>query len=105
MNKMLIVVLIFLALSCQSHALTIETDKVAHLGVGYIISDLTGSLHLTGDKMLDQVVIPLAVVVLVATGKELFDSQQVGNSYDWKDWGYTVTGGALKIGVKFTIQF
>jgi hypothetical protein len=105
MKKLIVVLVLLLALEYQSYGLTIETDKVAHLGMGYIVSDVIGSLNLTGDKTLDKIVIPLASVILVATGKELLDSRQVGNRYDWKDWGYTVAGGALKLGVKFTIQF
>ena len=105
MKKLVVVLALLLALGCQSYGLTIETDKVAHLGIGYIVSDVVGSLKLTGEPTLDQVIIPLTVVILVATGKELLDSRQIGNRYDWKDWGYTVAGGTLKLGVKFTIQF
>ncbi len=102
MKKLLTVCILVVIVFCsQSGALTPdETNIVAHLGIGYFIADVTPSLHFADDKTANDIVIPILMSVFVATSKELSASK-----FNWSDWGCIVGGSALKLAVRYKLQF
>ncbi len=97
MKKLLLILILTGGLS----ALEIQTDKVAHLGIGYITADVVQSLKITGDKTIDNVVLPLSIVLIEALVKDAV----IDSHYDQQDVNTTLFGAVLKVGVKYTIQW
>ena len=89
-----LVLSVAIILSFNVHA--IETDKAAHFGVGYIISDVafhgcSQLFHLTKeDNKFGCRLGAILLTSLVGVLKEAADTKA-----DPKDFGYTVLGGAV----------
>jgi VanZ family protein len=74
----------------------LATDKMAHLGLGYIIANIAFKFAiLIGCSLLISIVVGLIFCCAAATSKERHDATQIGNKYDWKDWTATMIGGIL----------
>lgn len=85
----------------------IQTDKVAHFGVGYITGVASSSIILTHTKGKNEwfksVGIGIGTGIVIGTGKELYDEWKY-NGFDFKDLGVTVLGSALgSVSIKITI--
>lgn len=94
------VVILMYALTLRAEGITIETDKTLHFtagaGVGILANAYMDSQYKLAkkEKDIEYYILPVLSVVSIATLKELSD-----NTFDWKDWGYTLFGGGVAITV------
>lgn len=91
-------VTVYIAVQCLAFMLCaeIQTDKVAHAGIGYALADITYSIS-KDDTGQGNIPLALLVVGVVATGKELFDSR-----FDTQDLLYAIGGAGIALTVKIT---
>lgn len=104
MRKLLFMALMF-ASTCNSQ---IQTDKVAHFGVGYVAGSLTSSITLINSNGKNEwwksIGVGIGSGLILGVGKEMYDQHKYGG-FDWKDLGCTVLGSALgSVTVKLTIN-
>ena len=89
MKKLTFIALLF---ASSSYA-QIQTDKVAHFGIGYVVGTTTSSISLINSKCKHEWLKSIGVVVgsglTIGIGKELYDQHKYGG-FDWKDLGCTV---------------
>lgn len=96
-------VLIALLITSTSQA-QIQTDKVAHFGVGYvsgaIAAGITKPTKLTWFK---SIALGFGTSAVLGVGKEFYD-QSKGKEFSYKDIGATVMGGVLgSVSIKIVI--
>lgn len=85
--------LLFLALSLTGTdtVSAFSTDKVAHLGVGYILGDMYGNLT-------DRPLLGVGVACLMGALNEACDADE-GGRFNKADLFFTVSGSLLAVGV------
>lgn len=96
--------LIFALLISTTVSAQIQTDKVAHFGVGYvsgvIATGLTKPSKLTWFK---SIAIGFGTSATLGIGKEIYDKSK-GKEFSYKDIGATVLGGIIgSVSVKIVI--
>ena len=87
----------------------VQTDKVAHFGVGYMSGAMTSGLITSfgnwKNEWVKSVGFGTLAGVILGTGKELYDQHQ-GRPFDIKDLGATVVGSLVgSITVKIVVDF
>ena len=98
---------IALLLASSTHA-QIQTDKVAHFGVGYVTGAVSSSIVLINSNGKNEWFKSLAVGfgsgLIIGTGKELYDQWKYGG-FNWVDLGATVLGSTLgSVTIKISIN-
>ena len=92
--KRLIAIVIILLVSTICSA-ELQVDKVAHFGVGYMLTDITCELS-PKENQTEAKLFGLGATMLLATMKESQDAH-----WDWQDWTATVLGSVVCISIKF----
>lgn len=86
----------------------IQTDKVAHFGVGYMSGAMTSGLVTAfgngKNEWVKSIGFGTLTGVVLGTGKELYDKHQ-GRPFDIKDLGATVVGSLVgSVSVKIIVD-
>lgn len=76
----------------------VPQDKQLHFAAGYIASDALQAITAWArwDPWAGRA-LALGAGLTLATGKELLDSTQKGNHFDWNDWTATMLGTGINL--------
>ena len=75
-------------------------DKALHFTAGYVISDTIFALQRYNNALL-----PFLVPAAAGAGKELYDSRQPGNRWDWNDMKWNVIGVASSAAISLGCEW
>lgn len=104
MNKLLMILITTLisipALAFQDD---VENDKELHFGVSFGIAAMTyGILDSKGKSKLCSTLGALSLTMAVGVAKEVYDSRQPDNYFDWQDVKYDALGALSGVTVMWS---
>lgn len=100
MRNTLIILLLLIGLNCQAQV--VPLDKQYHFYAGAAVS--AWSTRLPADQTgMKPAIYGISGAVILGGTKELFDLAG-GGTAEWADFGYTVLGGVISVGIIYGIK-